>query len=84
MTLSKQPPIIQADISVDARQQHCPMPLLKTKQALNRIRAGEIVEVLATDSGSWRDIPLFVAKCQHQLLLAEQTENFYRYCIKKG
>lgn len=83
MTMSKQEEI-DVDVKVDARQLQCPMPLLKAKQALNRMRAGEVVEVLASDTGSWRDIPLFVEKSQHQLLLAEQTEDCYRYCIQKG
>ncbi len=83
MTRPKQQ-AIKADSKVDARQLQCPMPLLKLKQALNHMQTGEIVEVLATDTGSWRDIPLFVDKSQHQLLLAEQAQDYYRYCIQKG
>lgn len=84
LSMSKSTHAIISDITLDTRQLQCPMPLLKTKQALNRMKQGEIVEIFATDSGSWRDIPLFVEKSPHQLLLAEQAEDFYRYCIQKG
>lgn len=72
------------DVTVDARQLHCPMPLLKAKQALNRMQAGEVLLLLATDSGSWRDMHQFAEQAKHQMLDALAEENEYRYTIKKG
>lgn len=75
------PPV---DVQLDTRQYLCPMPLLKAKQALNRLAVGQVLEVLASDSGSWRDFHQFVQQCHHQLLLAEEKDQQYRYRIKKG
>lgn len=72
------------DVTVDARQLHCPMPLLKAKQALNRMQDGQILLVLATDSGSWRDMRQFVEQAKHQMLNASSENNEYSYTIKKG
>lgn len=60
------------------------MPLLKAKQALNKVDVGQTVEVLATDSGSYKDFQAFARQSSHELLLAEERSGEYRYLIKKG
>ena len=72
------------DVYIDANGMACPMPLLKAKQALNRMQIGQVLEVLASDSGSWRDFHTFAQLCHHQLLLAEQSAQQFRYWIRKG
>lgn len=70
---------------LDATGLRCPLPLLRTKQMLNSMIAGQRLEVLATDPGSLRDIPAFIGMTTHQLL--EQTEitsGHYRFLIQKG
>ncbi len=71
------------DATVDARGLQCPMPLLKAKQALNKLHSGQLLEVLATDSGSYKDFHVFVKQSHHELLLADESNNEYRYLIKK-
>lgn len=71
-------------MKVDARGLQCPMPLLKAKQALNRVAPGEIVEVLATDAGSWRDFHVFATQGSHELLKAEEVDGEYHYQLRKG
>lgn len=71
-------------ITVDATGMKCPMPLLKAKQALNKVSAGEIIEVLATDRASMQDIQAYVAMSQHELMLAEQEQGVFRYQLKKS
>jgi tRNA 2-thiouridine synthesizing protein A len=62
----------------------CPMPLLKTKQALNRLSAGSIVKVVATDPASQRDFQVFAQQSGNELLSAEQLEGRYVYLLKKS
>ncbi len=68
---------------VDARQLDCPLPLLKAKQALNRMESGEVVEVLATDVGSQRDFAVFAAQSGNTLLLDEEHHGEFRYLLQK-
>ncbi len=75
---------VKIDQTVDASGMQCPMPLLKTKQALNTMQVGEVLEVLATDSGSFKDVPAFSKLSSHELLLAEESAGLYRYLLKKG
>jgi len=42
--------------TLDVKGASCPMPVVKTKGAIDGLAAGEILEVLATDPGSMSDI----------------------------
>ena len=76
---------VKADVFLDARGLSCPMPLLKSKQALKRMTSGQILEVLGTDPGSKNDIPAFVKKGGHELLGYEDMPGGYtRYLIRRG
>ena len=72
-------------ITVDATGLTCPMPLLKAKQALNEMIAGQRLRVLATDPGSVRDFEVFSAQSGHKLLESSQDEEggIYRYLLQR-
>ncbi|MGF2735040.1 sulfurtransferase TusA family protein [Marinobacter sp. DUT-1] len=73
-----------ADRTLDASGLRCPMPLLKTKLELNGMSPGEELEVIATDSGSARDIPAFLALSNHTLVNSTEANGEYRFVIKCG
>ena len=58
---------------LDARGLNCPLPILKAKKALAEMASGEVLRVVATDSGSVRDFQAFARQTGNQLL--EQSEN---------
>jgi len=69
--------------TLDARGLSCPMPLLKTKKALETLEKGEVLEVLTTDPGSKNDIPSFCKKKGYDLLSIEDDPGgFIRYLIR--
>lgn len=72
------------DVLVDARGLDCPMPLLKAKQALNKMASGELLEIFATDAGSVRDFAVFSEQSGHILLRSDESNGEYRYIIKKS
>ena len=47
---------ISATETLDVKGQNCPMPVVKTKQAIDDLAADDVLEVVATDSGSMSDI----------------------------
>ena len=59
------------------------MPLLKTKQALNRLQSGAIVKVVATDPASERDFQVFAEQSGNQLLSSEKREDRFVYLLMK-
>lgn len=68
---------------LDARGLDCPLPLLKAKQALNRLDSGERLRVLATDAGSVRDFTVFAQQSGHQLLESSSDNGVYTYLLQK-
>ena len=60
------------------------MPLLKTKLELNGMAPGEVLEVLATDSGSSRDIPAWLNLSSHSLISQSENHGTWRFVIKCG
>lgn len=62
---------------LDARGLNCPLPILKAKKALAEMTSGEVLRVVATDSGSVRDFQAFARQTGNQLL--EQLENGAEY-----
>ena len=68
---------------VDATGLQCPLPLLKAKQALNTLSSGELLRVLATDSGSVKDFRTYTDISGHNLLESLQDNDVYSYLIRK-
>ena len=61
--------IIKEDQTLDAKGLNCPLPILKTKVLLNKMKAGEILYVEATDPHSVIDFEAYCARTDHELLL---------------
>jgi len=74
----------QYDVILDAREDRCPMPLLKTKMALNKMKVGESLCVTACDSGSLKDIPKYVGLVGYSLLSTSDNDNTYTFVIQKN
>lgn len=68
---------------VDQRGMRCPLPLLALKRALRSSEAGQIVELLATDPDSARDIPIFVKDAGLTLLSFEEQGGVFSFRILK-
>ena len=58
--------------TLDMSGYDCPMPILKTKQALSKMNSKEIIEIICTDQGSKKDFVAFCNQLGHKLI--SQTE----------
>lgn len=72
------------DQVLDASGLECPMPLLKTKLRLNDMSPGELLQVVASDPGSARDIPAFLKFSHHELESCEEQDSRYYFMIRCG
>jgi TusA-related sulfurtransferase len=70
--------------TLDVKGASCPMPVVKTKSAIDGLDAGEILEVLATDPGSMSDIDGW-ADGTAGVELVDQTEgdDVYKHYVRK-
>lgn len=75
---------IKVDEVLDTKGLSCPMPLLKTKKAINSLTSGQVLEVMGTDPGSKNDLPNWCERSGHEFLGNKEEDGFFRFFIKKG
>ncbi len=74
---------LQVDREVDARGLNCPLPILRTKKALNDMASGQVLRVLATDPGSVRDFEAFAKQTGNQLMQFAEQDGVFSFLIKR-
>lgn len=62
---------------------YCPEPLFQTRENIDSIEIGEILEVLADDPAADEDLHRFVKRTGHEILSFETNGDFLRFLIKK-
>uniref|UniRef100_A0A1S7LFA1 Putative sulfurtransferase [tusA, sirA, yhhP] n=1 Tax=Magnetococcus massalia (strain MO-1) TaxID=451514 RepID=A0A1S7LFA1_MAGMO len=75
---------ITIDQSLDARGMNCPLPILKTKKLLGGMRSGQILEVIATDPGSVKDMDSFCQQTGNKLVAVEENSGTFHFNIRKS
>lgn len=70
--------------TLDAKGLQCPMPVIKARQEIDKIAAGEVLQVLATDPGSVADFESWTKMSGHELLQSDEAEGVFTYLVKKG
>jgi tRNA 2-thiouridine synthesizing protein A len=72
-----------ADQQVDARGLNCPMPIVKTAQAVKALASGQTLEVLATDPGSVKDFAAWSRTTGNAIIEQTTDGGVYRFILKK-
>ncbi|HEX5277590.1 MAG TPA: sulfurtransferase TusA [Fluviicoccus sp.] len=70
--------------ALDARGLNCPEPVMMLHKTVRGMKSGELVEVLATDPSTERDIPKFCNFLRHELVSHSRRDDLYVYVIRKG
>ena len=71
------------DKELDARGLACPLPIVKTRKALNDLTSGQVLRVVATDSGSVADMKAFSEQTGNELLSSSQEGGTYLFYLKR-
>ena len=74
---------IKADKIVDARGTSCPGPILAAKKSIAEVQTGQVMEVLASDSGTKKDIPAWCKKTGNEFLGLVDDAGTYRLFVRK-
>ena len=75
---------MNADKILDAKGLACPMPIVKTKKAINELNSGQILEIHTTDKGAKNDLYAWAKSGGHELLNFEEDQEVLKFWIKKG
>ena len=73
-----------SDCTLDAKGLDCPLPILKTKVALSRMKAGEVLHVAATDPHSVIDFKAFCARTPHELVHHEEHGDLFEFWVRNA
>ena len=75
--------------TLDVKGQNCPMPVIKTKGAFDGLDAGDVLEVISTDSGSMSDLKGWADSTDGAELVdqeegTEDGESVYKHYVRKA
>jgi len=62
---------------------YCPAPVLKTRQEMDKLAIGEILEVLADDPAAEEDLKAWAKRTGQKILEIEKTNEGMRFLILK-
>jgi len=71
------------DKELDARGLNCPLPILRAKKSLNDMQSGQVLKIVATDSGSVRDFQAFAKQTGNELLSQAEANKEFTFFLKR-
>lgn len=74
---------VTPDEVLDCSGLACPMPILKTKKAVDALQPGQILKMISTDPGSESDMDAWTNRTGHTLVESEVSGGQYVFFIKK-
>ena len=74
---------VKQDVTTDIVYMMCPMHLLKLEEQIKELEQGQILEIMTDYDGALEDIPAWCAKTGNEFLGMEETDDFYKFYIKK-
>ncbi|MFN9129960.1 MAG: sulfurtransferase TusA family protein [bacterium] len=74
---------IESDRELDTRGLNCPLPILRTKKALNELITGQVLKVVSTDPGATKDFQAFSRQTGNALLSACEVAGEFVFYLKK-
>ena len=70
--------------TLDVKGLACPMPIVKTKKAIDKMKSGEILEVLVTDKGALNDFKAWSGAGGHTILEQKEEAGILYFYIQKA
>lgn len=74
---------VEYDQELDCQGLNCPLPILKTKQAIDGMASGQVLKMIATDPGSVKDMEAWVRQTGHELVDEAVAGDQYIYYVRK-
>lgn len=70
--------------TVDAKGLSCPMPLVKTKKAIDELTSGQVLEVQTTDKGAKNDLAAWAKVSGHKVVEMKEENGVLIFLIEKA
>ncbi|GKU77876.1 sulfurtransferase TusA family protein [Paenibacillus sp. L3-i20] len=76
--------LLVGDITIDCKGLACPMPIIRTKKAIEGMLPGQVLEVQATDKGSLADLQAWSGNAGHHYLGTAIEGEELRHFVRKS
>jgi tRNA 2-thiouridine synthesizing protein A len=74
---------LQADRTLDCLGLFCPMPIVKTREAMKRMVADQVLEMLSDDPASEADMKSWAKRTGNELVAVTKDGPIYRFLVRK-
>lgn len=74
---------MEVDLSIDTLGLYCPIPIVKTAKAIQKLKPGQVLEVVADDEGIKKDLPAWCKSSGHEFLGLVEEDGEYKGYVKK-
>ena len=76
-------PVVEITQTVDARGLSCPLPIVRTAQAARTLQSGSVIELIATDAGSIKDVAAWCKATGNELIDQSSDGAVYHFVIRR-
>jgi len=71
------------DEELDVVGLNCPLPIIKARSMLKRMKIGQVLRILASDPGAVKDFESFAKQVGHELLKSTEEDGVFIFFIEK-
>ncbi len=76
--------MLEYQYELDATDEICPQPVMKTKQLLKKMNSGEVLHVMATDPLAEQDIQMLLGAVKDKLIEKKLDAGVFHFYIQKS
>ena len=76
--------LVNPDKQIDCTGLFCPMPIVKTREAMTQMAVGEVLAMLSDDPASDADMRSWARNTGHDLLDVSRSGAVYRFVVRKS
>lgn len=75
--------LVNPDKQIDCTGLFCPMPIVKTREAIRDLSVGQVLEMLSDDPGSDPDMKSWVRSSGHELVDVARRGAVFHFFVRK-
>ena len=75
--------VVNVDRQIDCIGLFCPMPIVKTREAIREMAVGQVLEMRSDDPASDADMKAWVERSGHELIGVSREGAVYRFLVRK-
>ena len=81
--MAQESKLFNADRQIDCTGLYCPLPIMKTREAMTQIAVGQVLQMLSDDPASDRDVRSWARHTGHDLLQISRSGAVYSFVVRK-